>query len=161
MKMSFSSLLSFEIVTHSERGTMTLGKRIAKVLSPPFLLGLMGELGSGKTTLVKGIAAGLGVKRVRSPSFTIIQRHSGRVPLYHVDLYRVDSAHEIVPLGLLDVFFDSRAIVVVEWAEKAREFLPDDRLDVKIAIIGKRERRFLLRAYGREGEKVLRRLSQP
>ena len=112
------------------------------MVGPGWFLSLVGPLGCGKTTLVRGIGRALGVKRVRSPSFTLINEYSGSPPLIHVDLYRVSSAEELVPLGLLEAFYSPKAVVVVEWAERAKELLPPRRLEVNFSF-GRGDERIL------------------
>ncbi len=95
---------------------------------------MQGGLGSGKTTLTKGIAAGLGVKEVvTSPTFTLISEYEGRIPLYHMDLYRLDSVEEFELLGVEDMLYGT-GISVIEWSEKAREILPEDTIFIRIRI---------------------------
>ncbi len=147
-----------KLISESEVGTMLLGEAIGRQVVIPFFIALRGELGSGKTTLVRGIAKGVGISKVRSPSFTIIQRYRGRFDLYHIDLYRVENAEELVPLGLNDIFYDFEALVVVEWAERGEEMLPKDRLDVDISIVGKSKREFRLKGRGVRGIELVKNL---
>ena len=112
------------VVTHSPEETIALGAQLARELSPPVLVLLLGDLGAGKTTLTKGLVAGLGVageEEVTSPTFTMIHEY-GSAPdpatrVYHVDLYRVETARELETLGLEDLLAE-RAIVIVEWGER-------------------------------------------
>ena len=107
-------------VSHSAEETIAKGREIAAALHPPVIVMLSGELGSGKTTLTKGIISGLGAAReedVTSPTFTLVHRYEGATRVYHVDLYRVTSFQDFETLGLEDVF-DEQAVVIVEWSEK-------------------------------------------
>jgi tRNA threonylcarbamoyladenosine biosynthesis protein TsaE len=109
-----------EIVTHSSEETIERGREMAASLKPPALILLSGDLGAGKTTLTKGIAAGLGAAEedeVTSPTFTLVHKYDCGVRVYHVDLYRIADFHDLETLGLEDVFTE-RAIVIVEWPEK-------------------------------------------
>ncbi len=109
-----------EWVTASAEETIGLGRRLAARLRAPLLVFLTGELGSGKTTLAKGIISGLGAAReedVLSPTFTLVHVFHNHTTVYHVDLYRIASFHDLETLGLEDVF-ERPAIVVIEWAEK-------------------------------------------
>ncbi len=109
-----------EFVTHSAEETIELGAKLARQLPQPCLLVLEGELGSGKTTLVKGIVSGLGVARqeeVTSPSFTLVHEYGTERKVYHADLYRVEGARELATLGLEDLL-EQEAMVIVEWGEK-------------------------------------------
>jgi tRNA threonylcarbamoyladenosine biosynthesis protein TsaE len=109
-----------EWVTSSAEETTELGRQIASRLRAPVLVFLTGELGAGKTTLAKGIVSGLGAAReedVTSPTFTLVHVFHNHQTVYHVDLYRISSFHDLETLGLEDIF-DRPAIVLVEWAEK-------------------------------------------
>ena len=125
--------------THSAEETIALGRKLATDLQPPVLVLLLGDLGSGKTTLTKGLAAGLGVvkeEEVTSPTFTLIHEYgkagkSGGAAVYHIDLWRIDSPRELETLGLEDLLAE-RAVVIIEWAEKLgpalRRFAPGHRV---------------------------------
>ena len=113
-------MASEEFTTHSTEETIARGREIAARLKPPALILLSGDLGSGKTTLTKGIASGLGAAReeeVTSPTFTLVHKYDGAARVYHVDLYRIADLHDLETLGLEDVFSE-QAIVIVEWPEK-------------------------------------------
>ncbi len=109
-----------EFSTHTPEETVQLGTKIGESLQPGDLVLLFGDLGSGKTTLTQGIARGLGVAEdeyVRSPSFTLINEYRGRMPIFHIDLYRIESATQLENLGLEEILF-SEGASIVEWAEK-------------------------------------------
>jgi tRNA threonylcarbamoyladenosine biosynthesis protein TsaE len=115
-------VISREVVTSSPDETLALGRELARELRAPALVLLSGELGAGKTTLVKGLVSGLGLapeNEVRSPTFVFVHEFRNHTPLYHVDLYRVEGAAELESLGLEDLLTE-RAIVVVEWGERLR-----------------------------------------
>lgn len=106
------------------------------------LVALHGELGSGKTTFVKGLAAGLGANEkegVRSPTFVLLNLYKGRLPVYHIDLYRVGSLDRLRDMGYEDYAF-GEGVTLIEWAEKAEEALPEQSLRVWFKSIGKRSR---------------------
>ncbi|MBN2097746.1 MAG: tRNA (adenosine(37)-N6)-threonylcarbamoyltransferase complex ATPase subunit type 1 TsaE [Candidatus Omnitrophica bacterium] len=129
------------IVTDSEQQTIKLGERLGRYLQAGDVLGLIGELGSGKTTLVRGIARGLGLKeehQVASPSFVLIREYPARLPLYHFDLYRLDKIKDIEQLGLQEYLFNE-GVCVIEWAEKMKLLLPD-YLEVRLAVQGEQQR---------------------
>lgn len=108
-----------EIITHSAEETIAWGRELAKKLQPPVLVLLSGELGSGKTTLTKGIVAGLNVAtedEVTSPTFTLIHEYGAGHKVFHGDLYRIENFHDFETLGLEDVFANP-AIVILEWSE--------------------------------------------
>jgi len=109
-----------EIITRSAEETANWGRELAKRLTAPVLVLLAGDLGSGKTTLTKGIVAGLGVARedeVTSPTFTLVHVYGKTAQVYHADLYRIESFHDFLTLGLEDVFAKP-AIVILEWSER-------------------------------------------
>lgn len=108
------------IISHSPEQTVELGQNWAKTLNPGTTLFLFGDLGSGKTLLVKGLAKGLGYRgQVRSPSFSIVHIYrGGRFPIYHIDLYRLENEHAIYQAGLESYFSPTDAITVVEWADR-------------------------------------------
>jgi tRNA threonylcarbamoyladenosine biosynthesis protein TsaE len=109
-----------EIITHSSEETTNWGREFAKRLTAPVLILLTGELGSGKTTLTKGIVAGLGAareKEVTSPTFTLVHVYGNLPKVYHADLYRIENFHDFETLGLEDVFAKP-AVVILEWSER-------------------------------------------
>lgn len=117
--------------------TRDIGFRLGRLLRPGDIVGLYGELGAGKTTMVKGIASALGIdeREIVSASFTIITEYNTTPPFTHVDLYRIEKDDELAELGLWDQIGDDR-ISVVEWAEKAEEGLPEDIIKVRFKTIG-------------------------
>ena len=109
-----------EFISNSAEETIEWGREFAAQLQPPALVLLSGELGSGKTTMTKGIVAGLGAAReaeVTSPTFTLVHVYRNHVRVYHVDLYRVENFHDLETLGLEDLF-NEPAVVIVEWSER-------------------------------------------
>jgi tRNA threonylcarbamoyladenosine biosynthesis protein TsaE len=111
-----------EILTHSSEETIAQGREIGAKLKAPVLILLSGDLGAGKTTLTKGIAAGLGAAReddVTSPTFTLVHRYEGSTRVYHVDLYRIENLHDFETLGLEDIFSE-QAVVIVEWPDRLK-----------------------------------------
>jgi tRNA threonylcarbamoyladenosine biosynthesis protein TsaE len=130
------------ITTHSEAETSDAGRRLAEALTPSSVVLLVGDLGAGKTAFVRGLAEGLGVapEEVNSPTFTLMQEYrGGRVPLIHVDLYRLDDAREIDDLGLDELGLD--AVLAIEWAEKLPRRIAD-AVEVRI-VHGDRDERKL------------------
>ena len=115
-----------EIKIKNEEDTREFGFRLAEELEPNDVLALIGDLGVGKTALTKYIAEGLGVtESVTSPTFTIVaEHHTGRLPLYHFDVYRLESGKDMLDIGC-DEYFDGGGISVIEWADKVAEILPD------------------------------------
>ena len=134
-----------EIETHSSDETVHLGEAIGRGADGGLVLALTGELGSGKTKLTQGIAKGLGVPedlQVTSPTFTLINEYPGRFFLYHFDLYRISGPDDLIDLGYEEYFYGD-GVVVIEWAERARDLLPLGRVDVGISILGDDLRRFV------------------
>jgi tRNA threonylcarbamoyladenosine biosynthesis protein TsaE len=138
--------------THSPEETIAIGRELASRLVPPKLVLLRGELGAGKTTLVKGIAEAFGAAsqdEVTSPTFTLIHEYrSPTVNLYHIDLYRVDTQRELETLGIDDLF-DSNSVLLIEWGEKFERFLRDRDLEIALERTGQSDRRItVLSAHG-------------
>jgi tRNA threonylcarbamoyladenosine biosynthesis protein TsaE len=136
--------------TRSPEETAALGRALGSVLAPGDAVGLVGDLGAGKTVFVRGVAAGVGIapEVVRSPTFVILVRlEGGRVPLHHVDAYRLAGAEALVDLGI-DVVLDPAAATLVEWAPRVAAALPADRLDIEIAHAGQDRRSLRFRASG-------------
>ncbi len=133
----------FRLVSGSPQETKEIGVSLAHLLRGGELICLEGELGSGKTTFIQGLGQGLGVERpITSPTFTLVNEYrGGRLPLYHVDLFRIGSEMEIRASGLEEFFWDE-GVCAVEWAEKAVGLLPPERLWITFEH-GGRERRFL------------------
>jgi len=121
--------------SHSPEQTQLLGSYLGRLARKADVLLLTGELGTGKTCLVQGIAHGLNVKEYAfSPSFVILRQYQGRLPLYHIDFYRLDCIYEIAGLGLEDYFYGD-GVCVVEWAEKGQQLLPQDNLLISIQYV--------------------------
>lgn len=118
-----------EITLNGVAETRRFAACLAEFLSPGMVLCLTGDLGAGKTTFTQALAGALGVTEpVTSPSFTIVQEyHSGRIPIYHMDVYRVEDAAELDDFGF-DEYFAGKALVVVEWAERVEDLLPEQRV---------------------------------
>jgi tRNA threonylcarbamoyladenosine biosynthesis protein TsaE len=136
--------------TRSEAGTLAMGERVAEMLLPaPKLIVLRGELGAGKTTLVKGLAAALGAAEasdVTSPTFTLVHEYLGaKVRLYHLDLYRLETERELLTLGLEEMAGEPNALVLVEWGEKFPSVLTRADGEIFIEHAGGDERMFLVR----------------
>ncbi len=145
-------------VTHSPDDTQRLGARIAELARPGDVFLLVGNLGAGKTCLTQGIAWGLGIKEYTlSPSFVIVRELYGRLPLYHIDLYRLDNLAEIADLGL-DEYLYGNGICVIEWAEKGLELLPREHLLIEIDYLADTERRFRLKASGQRYREMVNEL---
>jgi tRNA threonylcarbamoyladenosine biosynthesis protein TsaE len=125
-----------EIVSHSPEQTQQVGERLGEIAWPGEVILLSGNLGAGKTCLTQGIARGLGITEyAASPSFILVREMYGRLPLYHIDFYRLDHLEEIADLGL-DEYFYGKGVCVVEWSDKGMALLPPEHLLVEIAYLG-------------------------
>jgi tRNA threonylcarbamoyladenosine biosynthesis protein TsaE len=142
-----SETLLREIVTHSADETIAFGRTLAELLAPPKLVLLRGDLGAGKTTLVKGIAAAFDAaaeEDVTSPTFTLIHEYRGpRANLYHIDLYRIDTQRELETLGLDDLRTDN-SILLIEWGEKFPRIVRERDVEIVLERSGEDERRIEL-----------------
>lgn len=143
--------------TKSTSETIQIGKSIGSLLRPGDVVALKGELGAGKTQFIKGLAEGAGVGKstyVSSPSFTLINEYPGRVPFYHVDLFRLQQEKEAEELGLED-YFQGGGITAVEWADKIPSLLPKGMLLIHIAYTGKYTRSLEITGKGKRFEELL------
>ena len=130
---------SLKLNTHSPEQTQRLGSVLGKLAQKADVFLLVGELGTGKTCLVQGIASGLDVKEYAfSPSFVILREYHGRLPLYHIDFYRLDHIEEIADLGLEEYFYGD-GVCVVEWADKGLQIVPRDNLFITLHYISASE----------------------
>jgi len=151
---------SFRVLSRSTAQTQSWGRKLGWLLGGGEIIGLTGELGSGKTCFVRGLAQGLDVDKgawVRSPSFTLINEYDGRVPLFHVDLYRLSSVTEIEELSLRECFF-SDGVSVIEWFER----LPEDGVDEYLRIHFEHEdgnkRKLTFTTHGSRYEEIVEKL---
>lgn len=144
-----TSAASREVTTHSAEQTIAFGRSLADLLTPPKLVLLRGDLGAGKTTLVKGIAAAFDAateEDVTSPTFTLIHEYRGpRANLYHIDLYRIDTQRELDTLALDDLRADD-SILLIEWGEKFPRFVRERDVEIALEQEGESGRRITVRA---------------
>ena len=148
-----------KISTDSHEKTLILGYQLGKCLKPGDIVLLFGDLGAGKTTLTQGICQGLGLNKgeyIRSPTFTLVNLYQGRIPINHIDLYRLDSIAEIEALGLEEYLFSDN-VSLIEWPEKLRqesdlggnlELGIEERIEVRISIKEKNRRAFDITVIG-------------
>ena len=135
----------YRVTTHSEEETVQIAQNLESEKFPNMIITLSGDLGSGKTVFTKGIAHGLGIDGITSPTFNIIKEYDGELPLYHMDVYRLEG--NIDNIGLTD-YFTKGGVVVIEWADMIKDYLPKDRLDIKIKIVDENTRVLVLTPYG-------------
>lgn len=151
----------FDVLAHSEADTARLGALLANALSSGIVVALVGSLGAGKTRLVQEIAAAAGAdrKQVNSPTFMLIQRYDGRLPIYHVDAFRLKDADEFLELGV-DEWMGTEGICLIEWADRVAEVLPEDRLTIQIDITGPTQRAFHIAGSGPKSNAIVDELSR-
>ena len=131
------------MISNSPEETIGIGVRLARKLKKGDVVALVGDLGSGKTVLTKGIAEGLGVKNpryVNSPTFVIIKEYKGKLPLYHFDLYRLDRSTILDAESYEEYFYDD-GVTVIEWADKIRGLLPRRHIEVRLKVAGENKRK--------------------
>jgi len=148
--------------TRSPQETHALGEALGAVLMGGLTIGLVGQLGAGKTVLVKGIAAGNALadtRAVTSPTFTLVHEYAGRLALFHLDAYRLKGPDDLLSLGV-EEFAGPDSAVVVEWADRVTEAMPADTLWIELAVAGETDRRFSFRADGDSARRCLDALRQ-
>ncbi len=149
--------LSVDITTHSVDETRELGQKLGAAITRPLAIALIGDLGSGKTAFVQGLANGLEVPAeyyITSPTFTLINEYPGRLPLFHVDLYRLETLAELEDIGLDELYY-ARAVLAVEWADKLTGDPFDAYLSMKFEIMDDHCRKISILAYGQIGVNLI------
>lgn len=150
-------LRTWERLTKSPEQTLALAERLGRLLQPGDVIALIGELGSGKTLFSQGLARGLQVPEtyyITSPTFAIINEYPGRIPFYHLDLYRIGSAAEFSDLGIEELLY-GQGTVAIEWAERLGENLPGERLEVHLSFNDETSRSLTFHAFGEEAKQRL------
>ncbi len=144
--------MEYRITTKNEFETIEIAQNFESEKFPNMIICLDGELGSGKTVFTKGIANALGIdETITSPTFTIIKEYNGELPLYHMDVYRLDGNTE----GLdIEEYFTKGGVVVIEWAETIKNILPEERLDVKIKVLDENRRLLIFEPHGEKYEEL-------
>ncbi len=140
-------------VTHGPEETYLVGKKLGENLRPGDVVALTGELGAGKTCLTQGIARGVGIPeeyRITSPTFTLINEYPGRFALYHMDMYRLSGIKDLAEIGY-DASLYEKGVVVVEWAEKIHEMLPEETIFVSLTYEEENKRQI---AFSGKGERL-------
>jgi tRNA threonylcarbamoyladenosine biosynthesis protein TsaE len=150
-----SPLVPLVLLAPTAAALQEIGERLGRALAIGDVVGLVGPLGAGKTTFVQGVARGAGVRdrHVASPTFALVNEHPGRVPLVHVDFYRIEQARELDELGLAEAF--DRAAVAIEWLDRFPDAAPAERLEIEIAIAEDGTRRLTCRAAGARARALL------
>ena len=144
--------MEYKLTTRSEMDTIELAQNLESEKFPNMVICLNGELGSGKTIFTKGFANALGItETVTSPTFNIIKEYDGELPLYHMDVYRLDGNTEGV--GIED-YFTKGGVVIIEWANTIKDILPENRLDIKFKIAGESTRVLVVTPHGKEYEEL-------
>jgi tRNA threonylcarbamoyladenosine biosynthesis protein TsaE len=149
-----------EIRSGNAAETFSIGARLGRLLEPGDFIALIGNLGAGKTQFVKGVAVGLGLtpeEPVTSPTYTLLNIHVGRFPLYHFDLYRLVSEDDIINLGF-EEYVDSAGVCVVEWAERLGDLIPGEHLSVFLSVEDVDSRLIRFEPSGSRAEELVRRL---
>ena len=154
-----TKMTELKFISHSPEQTQRLGIRLGESAQAGDVFLLTGNLGSGKTCLAQGIAWGLDIKEYAfSPSFVIIREYCGRLPLYHIDFYRLDRIEEIIDLGLDEYLYGS-GVCVVEWAEKGMAVLPQENLLIRLSYLSDTERSINLEPKGHRYTQLLKSLN--
>ena len=137
----------FKITMHNEEETLELAQNLESEKFPNMVICLYGDLGSGKTVFAKAFADAMGIEGVTSSTFNIIKEYNGELPLYHMDVYRVDD--NVESLGI-EEYFEKGGVTIIEWADLIKDYLPEERLDIKFKVIDETTRVLILKAYGDE-----------
>ena len=145
--------MDYKITVKDEMETIELAQNFESEKFPNMVLCLTGELGSGKTVFTKGIANALGIKdTITSPTFSIIKEYDGELPLYHMDVYRLDGKTDGVGI---EEYFTKGGVVVIEWAETISDILPSERLDIKFKVVDENKRVLTLIPHGKQYEELV------
>lgn len=140
-------MMEYKITTRNEMETIEIAQNFESEKFPNMIICLNGELGSGKTIFTKGIANALGIdETITSPTFTIIKEYNGELPLYHMDVYRLDGNTD--GLGI-EEYFTKGGVVIIEWADTIKDILPKERLDIKFKIVDENKRILILVPHGK------------
>lgn len=142
----------------SEDETAAIAEKLAAILRPGDVLCLTGDLGAGKTTFTKALGKALGVEEdITSPTFSLIQEYSGKMPVYHIDVYRMSNPAEFRDIGA-EAYFDCEGICVIEWAELVRQYLPNQVIWIEINWVDAEHRDICISGNGELSERILKEL---
>ena len=142
----------YKVTMRSEEDTVYLAQNIESEKFPNMVICLYGELGSGKTVFAKAFGHAMGIDGVTSSTFNIIKEYNGELPLYHMDVYRLEEDN-IDNLGI-DEYFTKGGVTIIEWADLIKDYLPEERLDIKFRVVDENTRVLILKPYGEEYERV-------
>lgn len=151
-----------KITSKSADQTISIGKTLARNLKAGDIICLFGDLGSGKTVLTKGIASAMGIRKenVVSPTFVLLNQYlTPKLPLFHFDLYRLDSVKDIADLGYEEYFY-GKGISVIEWADRLKCLLPDEYLKIELSVRGHESRLLKFTAFGARHKELLRKINE-
>jgi len=144
--------MEYKVTMKDEFDTIELAQNFESEKFPNMVICLNGELGSGKTVFTKGIANALGITdTITSPTFSIIKEYVGELPLYHMDVYRLDGNYEGVGI---EEYFTKGGVVVIEWADTIKDILPSERLDIKFKVVDENKRVLILNPIGKQYEEL-------
>ncbi len=141
--------------------TLRFGRRLGEKMTAGSVIALVGELGCGKTLFTRGLCSGLGIpgKEVNSPTFAFVNEYRGRLPVYHVDLYRIGNIEDGFEIGMLDYLARAESgVIVLEWAEKVISLLPEDYIQVKFEVLSLQRRRLEFTAFGKRWSTFIKEL---
>ena len=141
----------YKLTMHDEMDTIELAQNIESEKFSNMVICLYGDLGSGKTVFAKAFAHAMGIDGVTSSTFNIIKEYKGELPLYHMDVYRVDN--NVERLGI-EEYFDKGGVTIIEWADLIKDYLPEERLDIKFRVIDENTRVLVLKPYGQQYESI-------
>ncbi len=144
--------MEYKVTMKDEYDTIELAQNLESEKFPNMIICLNGELGSGKTLFTKGFAKALGIKdNITSPTFSIIKEYSGELPLYHMDVYRLDGNTSGVNI---EEYYTKGGVVIIEWADTIKDILPKERLDIKIKVLDENKRVLIITPYGKQYEEL-------
>ena len=161
MSASKTTAKHYVFLSPSPTASLRFGRRLSEGIKVGGVIALIGELGCGKTLFTRGLCSGLGVpeREVNSPTFAFVNEYRGRLPVYHVDLYRIDDIEVGFEIGMLDYLAQAdTGVVVLEWAEKVLPLLPEDYLQVQFQVLSSQKRRLALVGHGEKSSALIGRL---
>lgn len=141
----------YKLTMRDERDTVELAQNIESEKFPNMVICLYGDLGSGKTVFAKAFGQAMGIDEVTSSTFNIIKEYKGELPLYHMDVYRVSD--NVSNLGI-EEYFDKGGVTIIEWADLIKDYLPEERLDIKFRVVDENTRVLILTPYGEQYENI-------